>query len=74
MPNYSVVGRKRKLTDSEIVEIIAWHRSKMTNKQMAQKYGISRGVLENIIRTKGRHYKQCSPDIREALRAELGLS
>lgn len=58
---YSTTGRPRRLTDSQIAEILEWHQSRITNSEMAERYGIARGTLENIIRTSGRHYKQASP-------------
>ena len=65
---YSTTGRPRRLTDSQVAEIVQWHRSKITNAEMAARYGIARGTLENIIRTNGQHYKQASPENRtEAL-------
>lgn len=65
---YSTTGRPRRLTDSQIAEILEWHQSRITNSQMAERYGIARGTLENIIRTSGRHYKQASPEFRNAAR------
>ena len=62
--HYSTTGRPRKITDAQIVEILAWHRSKMNNIQMAARFGISSNTLENIVRTGGTHYKQASPEFR----------
>ena len=64
--SYSTTGRPRRLTDSQIAEIVEWHGSRRTNRQMAERFGIARGTLENIIRTHGRHYKQASPELRKA--------
>jgi transposase len=64
--SYSTTGRPRRLTDSQIAELLEWHASRRTNRQMAQRYGIARGTLENIIRTNGAHYKQASPELRNA--------
>ena len=61
---YSTTGRPRRLTDSQIAEILQWYQSRRTNRQMAERYGIARGTLENIIRTNGQHYKQASPEFR----------
>ena len=58
---YSTTGRPRRLTDLQIAEILAWYHSRLTNRQMAKRYGIARGTLENIIRTHGTHYKQAPP-------------
>jgi transposase len=64
--SYSTTGRPRRLTDSQIAELLEWHESRRTNRQMAARYGIARGTLENIIRTHGQHYKQASPELRNA--------
>ncbi len=63
---YSTTGRPRRLTDAQIAEILNWYYSRISNKQMAERYGIARGTLENIIRTGGEHYKQASPELRDA--------
>ncbi len=63
---YSTTGRPRRLTDLQIAEILAWYHSRLTNRQMAKRYGIARGTLENIIRTHGTHYKQAPPERRNA--------
>jgi transposase len=63
---YSTTGRPRRLSNSQIAEILQWYQSRLTNSQMAERYGIARGTLENIIRTNGRHYKQASPELRNA--------
>ena len=47
-------------------KILAWYHSRLTNRQMAKRYGIARGTLENIIRTHGTHYKQAPPERRNA--------
>ena len=65
---YSTTGRPRRLTDTQIAEILQWYESRLTNSQMAERYGIARGTLENIIRTNGQHYKQASPEHRSAAR------
>ena len=62
--HYSTTGRPRALTDTQIAEILAWHRAKLTNAQMARRYGIARGTLEHIVRNAGQHYKQASPEFR----------
>ena len=64
--SYSTTGRPRRLTDSQIAEILEWYEARLTNRQMAERYGIARGTLENIIRTHGQHYKQASPELRNA--------
>jgi transposase len=63
---YSTTGRPRRLTDTQIAEILDWYQSRLTNSEMAERYGIARGTLENIIRTNGQHYKQASPEFRDA--------
>ena len=62
---YSTTGRPRRLTDGQIAEILTWYRSRLTNSEMAERYGIARGTLETIIRTSGAHYKQASPEFRK---------
>lgn len=64
--SYSTTGRPRRLTDLQIAEILAWYHSRLTNREVAQRYGIARGTLENIIRTNGTHYKQAPPERRKA--------
>jgi transposase len=64
--SYSTTGRPRRLTNSQIDEILDWYQARLTNRQMAERYGIARGTLENIIRTHGEHYKQASPELRNA--------
>ncbi len=61
MSGFSTVGRRRLLTQRQIEEILEWARTKLTNAQMARKYGINRSTLETIIRTTGKHYKQAAP-------------
>ena len=62
--HYSTTGRPRRLTDTQIAEILSWHKSKMNNIQMAARYGVSSNTLETIVRTGGTHYKQASPEFR----------
>ena len=64
--SYSTTGRPRRLTDFQIAEILAWYASRLTNREVAERYGIARGTLENIIRTHGTHYKQAPPERRNA--------
>ena len=45
--HYSTTGRPRKLTDTQIAEILSWHRTKMNNIQMAARYGISSNTLRH---------------------------
>jgi hypothetical protein len=74
----SVTGRPRALTDAQVLDVLAWHDSRMTLRQKAAELGISPGTLQNVIRTRGEHYKQPSPEQRantlrtsRARRAEL---
>jgi transposase len=64
--SYSTTGRPRRLTDAQIAEILEWYDARCTNREMAKRYGIARGTLETIIRSHGEHYKQASPELREA--------
>jgi predicted DNA-binding protein (UPF0251 family) len=57
---FSTCGRPRILTEKQIEEIRAWHRSKLTNAQMAARYGIARTTLERILHGMG-GYKQATP-------------
>ena len=45
--SYSTTGRPRRLTDAQIAEILQWYQSRLTNSQMAERYGIARGTLES---------------------------
>ena len=48
----------RKLTCSEVVEIIRMHGNKdFTNKELAKKYGVSTSTISRIVTRKS--YKQC---------------
>ena len=74
----SVMGRPRALTDAQILAVLAWHDARMTIKQKAGELGIAPGTLQSVIRTRGEHYKQPSPEhradtlrARRAHRAEL---
>ncbi len=58
---FSTTGRPRRLTDAQIAEIAAWHKTKLTNAQMAAKYGIGHTTLERVLRTLGKDYKQAPP-------------
>jgi IS30 family transposase len=68
-----VVGRPRKVTDATIAEILAWHASRETCAQVAKRLGVCESTVRRVIRHRGRHYKQSSPDDsgggRHAMRA-----
>ncbi len=57
---FSTTGRPRILTESQIEEIRAWHRSKRTNRQKAAEYGVGIKTLERILNSMG-GYKQAAP-------------
>jgi transposase len=59
----STIGRPRKLTDAQVGEILAWYQSRKTLEQVASEYGVSKGVIHNVIRYHGL-YKQPSPELR----------
>lgn len=74
----SVTGRPRALTDAQIADVLVWHGTRLTLKQKAAQLDISPTTLQNVIRSRGEHYKQASPEQRastlsaaRARRAEL---
>lgn len=65
MVKASTCGRPRRLTDSQIAEILSWYRSKVSAASIAARFRISKSTLERICRSNGRCYKQPSPEDRE---------
>lgn len=59
----STVGQPRRLTDAQVAEILAWHRSRKTLTQVAREYGVSTATISNVIQRQGQ-YKQPSPELR----------
>jgi IS30 family transposase len=59
----STVGQPRRLTDAQVAEILAWHRSRKTLKQIAREYRVSTATVSNVIHRNGQ-YKQPSPELR----------
>lgn len=65
----STTGRPRALTDAQVAEILAWHTSRKTIRDVANDYGVTRTTIANLIRRRGQ-YKQASRERLPALRAE----
>ena len=65
----STTGRPRTLTDAQVAEILAWHASRKTIRDVANDYGVTRTTIANLIR-RGGQYKQASRERLPALRAE----
>ncbi len=59
----SSLGRPRALTDAQVADVLAWHRTRKTLEQVAREYGVCKGTIENLIR-RGGIYKQPSPELR----------
>lgn len=68
----STIGRPRALTDSEVMEILAWHHTRRTVADVAREYRVSVSTIHAIIRRKGR-YKLPSPEERYRLLAERAV-
>lgn len=66
--NYSTQGRPRRLTRAQIDEVLDWHRTRKTLKQLARDLGVSTTLLSILIRTGGAHYKQAPPEERTQAR------
>jgi IS30 family transposase len=61
----STIGRPRALTDAQVAEVMAWHRTRKTLAQVAREYGVCEETISNLIRRDGL-YKQPSPELRAA--------
>ena len=79
-PRKSTIGRPRRLTDEQVVAILAWHdkvtawkarHAKFkTLRQIAKEMGVTHGAITSVIRQRG-EFKQASPEHREtALRVK----
>jgi hypothetical protein len=69
----STIGRPRALTDAQVAEVMAWHRTHKTLVQVAREFGVSTKTIRNAIERSG-VYKQPSPELRtEVLRARREL-
>ena len=64
LTRHSTLGRPRRVTDTQIAEILAWYATRRTNREKARELGISVETLQIIVRHGGRHYKQPSPEHR----------
>ena len=78
---YSTFGRPRRVTDNDIVEILAWADSQETRRQLAARIGVSVETVSKVIRSRGMHYKSESPELRAVFRpsrrkkrGEIGMS
>jgi IS30 family transposase len=58
----STLGRPRALTDAQVADILAWHRTRKTLAQVARECGVSEATVGNVIR-RGGIYKQPSPEL-----------
>ena len=67
----SLTGRPRALTDAQVESVLAWHDSRMTLQEKAAELGVSSATLQTIIRTRGEHYKQPSPEKRASTRRNV---
>jgi transposase len=72
----STVGRPRRLTDSQVDQVLAWHaailelkakRSSIkTIRQLAKEFGVSTAAINGVVRRRG-EYKQASPENRDRM-------
>jgi hypothetical protein len=62
--HYSTQGKPRSLTDAQIAEILAWADARRTIKQKAAELGLTAGLVAHVILTRGKQYKQPSPELR----------
>lgn len=63
---HSTHGRRRRVTDALIREILAWAERRETLKAFARRIGLSPTTVSWVIRTRGAQYKMPSPDESEA--------
>lgn len=61
----STVGRPRALTDDQVADVLAWHKSHKSMAQVAREHGVCEETIRNLIR-RGGVYKQPSPELRAA--------
>jgi transposase-like protein len=62
----STLGRPRALTDAQVADVLAWHKSHKTLVQVAREHGVSTETIRNLI-NRGGVYKQASPERRADL-------
>lgn len=75
----STVGRPRRVTDSQVAEILEWHARLLalkakraeikTTRELAHELHVSTGAIWHVVATAGR-YKQPSPEHREKVQRE----
>lgn len=53
-------GAVHRLTPVQVEEILAWHRTRVTVKDMAARYGVSEYVLHYVIQRAGKGYRPAS--------------
>jgi transcriptional regulator with XRE-family HTH domain len=66
---YSTFGRPRRITDNDIVEILAWADRQETRRQLAVRIGVSVETVSKVIRSRSMHYKSESPELRALFRS-----
>jgi hypothetical protein len=76
---HSTVGRPRRLTDSQVAEVLKWHdalldwkskrRTLETIQQIAARLGVSRSSISSAIQRRGQ-FKRASPPDRDVGIAE----
>lgn len=59
---HSTYGRRRRVTDALIREILAWAERRETLKAFARRIGLSPTTVSWVIRTRGTQYKMPSPE------------
>jgi transposase len=58
---YSTLGRNRKLTEVQIREVLEWARNRLSARALAARLGCGTGLIHEIARTGGLHYKKPPP-------------
>ena len=67
LERYSVVGRPRRLRESQIALILDWHRNRTSMRELARQLRVSESTIRNVIRTQGAGCKQPPPERRAAV-------
>jgi hypothetical protein len=70
----STVGKPRKVTDAQIVTILAWHeaiqkfeaqrKALKTLRELCKELGLAKGTIHRVIRQHGQ-LKQSTPELRK---------
>lgn len=61
---FSTSGRRRLLTDAQVLRILEWQRMRKTLIQVARENGVSPGTIYNVI-DEGERYKKSPPPRRQ---------